>query len=73
MSNTVRKDAANNATAPLVVQVEGQFAGLAVKEGGRFRFLSVHPGFDLLDGSLFTRPEEIRIAARKLARAAKPQ
>jgi hypothetical protein len=69
MSNTLRKGAAKNAAPPLVVQVEGEFAGLAVKEGGRFRFMSVHPGFDLLDGSLFTKPEQIRIAARKLARA----
>ena len=57
--------------APLVVHIEGQFAGLAVREGGRFRFLSAHPGFDLLDGSRFTRPEEIRRAAQKLVRAAR--
>ena len=55
----------------IVVQVEGAFAGLAVREQGRYRFLSAHPGFDLLDGSRFTRPEEIRIAARRLARAAR--
>jgi hypothetical protein len=57
--------------APLVVSIEGAVAGLAVPESGRYRFLSAHPGFDLLDGSRFTRPEEIRIAARRLAKAIK--
>ncbi len=54
---------------PIVVNIEGEVAGLAVREGRRFRFMSAHPGFDLLDGSRFTRPEQISNAARKLARA----
>lgn len=56
---------------PLVVNIGGAVAGLAVREEGRYRFLSAHPGFDLLDGSRFTRPEEITTAARRLARAAR--
>jgi hypothetical protein len=56
---------------PIVVNVGGEVAGLAVREGRRFRFMSAHPGFDLLDGSRFTRPEQISNAARKLARAAR--
>jgi hypothetical protein len=71
MSRSSRKDGAAEETAPLVVNIEGAFAGLAVRDGGRFRFLSAHPGFDLLDGSRFTRPEQIGVAARKLARAAR--
>jgi hypothetical protein len=56
---------------PIVVNVGGEVAGLAVREGRRFRFMSAHPGFDLLDGSRFTRPEQISNAARRLARAAR--
>jgi hypothetical protein len=70
MSRPSRKDEAGEA-APMIVNIEGAFAGLAVRDGERFRFLSAHPGFDLLDGSRFTRAEEIRIAASKLARAAR--
>jgi hypothetical protein len=55
----------------IVVNVEGEFAGLAVREGRRFRFMSAHPGFDLLDGSRFTRADKVNTAARKLARAAR--
>jgi hypothetical protein len=71
MSTPLKEDEAADVAAPIIVRIEGAFAGLAVRDGGRYRFLSVHPGFDLLDGSRFTRPEEIRIAASKLARAAR--
>jgi hypothetical protein len=70
MSNRLDTGASEGA-APLIVRIEGQFAGLAVRDGRGFRFLSAHPGFDLLDGSRFTRPEEIKRAAQKLVRAAR--
>jgi hypothetical protein len=70
MSNPSEKGEAVSAAA-IVVRIEGAFAGLAIRESGRYRFLSTHPGFDLLDGSRFTRPEEIRTAAKRLAKAAK--
>jgi hypothetical protein len=71
MSKRSNNEGGGDAAAPIVVNIEGEVAGLAVREGRRFRFLSAHPGFDLLDGSRFTRPEEIRNAAKKLARAAR--
>jgi hypothetical protein len=71
MSKSTEQNGPRDDAAPLVVQVEGAFAGLAVRDCGRYRFLSLHPGFNLLDGSRFTRPEEIGIAAKRLARAAK--
>jgi hypothetical protein len=71
MSRSSRDEEGAESGAPIVVDIEGAFVGLAVRDGGRFRFLSAHPGFDLLDGSRFTRPEQIRVAARKLARAAR--
>ena len=69
MSKPSQKNEAAERAASIVVSVEGTIAGLAVRDNGRYRFLSAHPGFDLLDGSRFTRPEEIRIAAIRLARA----
>jgi hypothetical protein len=71
MSKRVYDRGSGDAAIPIVVNVEGEVAGLAVREGRRFRFMSAHPGFDLLDGSRFTRPEQISNAARKLARAAR--
>jgi hypothetical protein len=71
MSNRVNKQGGGFAAVPIVVNVEGEVAGLAVWEGQRFRFMSAHPGFDLLDGSRFTRPEQISNAAKKLVRAAR--
>jgi hypothetical protein len=71
MSNRPNGSGSDEAAMALIVHIEGQFAGLAVREGRGFRFLSAHPGFDLLDGSRFTRPEEIKRAARNLVRAAR--
>ena len=71
MSKPSQEDGAAVCVAPIIVTVEGALAGLAVRDGGRYRFLSVHPGFDLLDGSRFSRPEQIEIAASMLARAAR--
>lgn len=71
MSNRPHNDGGLQGAAPLIVHIEGQFAGLAVREGRSFRFLSAHPGFDLLDGSRFTRAEEIKRAAQRLVRAAR--
>src|SRR5262249_54452872 len=66
MPKSQQNEEASDSAAPIVVSIEGAVAGLAVPECGRYRFLSAHPGFDLLDGSRFTRPEEIRIAADRL-------
>jgi hypothetical protein len=71
MSKPMQKNVSSDPATPIVVNVEGKVAGLAVRDGRHFRFLSAHPGFDLLDGSRFTRPDEIRNAAKKLARAAR--
>jgi hypothetical protein len=71
MSNRPNGSGSDEVAAALILHIEGQFAGLAVREGRGFRFLSAHPGFDLLDGSRFTRPEEIKRAARNLVRAAR--
>jgi hypothetical protein len=71
MSKHVENKGRGDPAVPFVVNVEGEVAGLAVREGRRFRFMSAHPGFDLLDGSRFTRPEQISHAAKKLARAAR--
>ena len=71
MSSHVNDQGSGGAGGPIVVNVEGKVAGLAVPEGRRFRFMSAHPGFDLLDGSRFTRPEQIKNAAKRLARAAR--
>lgn len=71
MPKQSQNDQSEDPAAPLVVSIGGAVAGLAVPECGRYRFLSANPGFDLLDGSRFTRPEEISIAARRLARAAR--
>ena len=71
MTRPSKETGDDDGAAPLIVRVEGAFAGLAVRDCGRYRFLSTHPGFDLLDGSRFTRPEQVRTAAARLARAAR--
>jgi hypothetical protein len=71
MPKSQENEEAADSAAPIVVSIGGAVAGVAVPDCGRYRFLSAHRGFDLLDGSRFTRPEEIKIAAKRLARAAR--
>jgi hypothetical protein len=71
MSKRESDSGGHDPASPLVVNIEGEVAGLAVREGRRFKFLAAHPGFGLLDGCRFTRPEQIRNAAKKLARASR--
>jgi hypothetical protein len=54
---------------PIAVSVDGVTAGLALRDKHRFRFFSSHSRFDLLDGSRFSRLEDVRWAVARLARA----
>jgi hypothetical protein len=56
--------------APLAIRIGGISAGLAIGGKNGFRFLAAHPRFDLLDGSLFRRLEDLRAAAKRLNKAA---
>jgi len=60
---------ANAPAAPVVIAIDGIMAGLALRDLHRFRFFSGHPRFDLLDGSRFTRIEDVRWAVKRLAYA----
>jgi hypothetical protein len=55
--------------APIAIAIDGLTVGLALRETFRFRFLSGHPRFDLLDGSRFSRIEDVQWAVRRLAHA----
>jgi hypothetical protein len=55
--------------SPVVIDIDGIAAGLALRESNRFRFFSGHPRFDLLDGSRFSRVEAVRWAVKRLAHA----
>jgi hypothetical protein len=55
---------------PLVISVDGTAAGVAIQGGRQFRFFSSHPRFDLLEGSRFSRIEDLHGAVRRLASAA---
>jgi hypothetical protein len=55
--------------APVAINVDGVAAGLALRERHRFRFFSGHPNFDLLDGSRFSRIEDVRWAVKRLLQA----
>jgi hypothetical protein len=55
--------------APVAIRIDGVAAGLVVRDRYRFRFFSGHPRFDLLDGSRFTRIEDVRWAVRRLSQA----
>ena len=59
------------APAPLVIDVDGVTAGLAIQEERGFRFIAAHPRFDLLDGSFFRAPQLVTLAARRLADASR--
>jgi hypothetical protein len=53
------------------VVVEGVSAGFGVREGNSLRFRAVHPRFAILEGSRFARVEQLRRAARRVARASR--
>ena len=55
---------------PLVISVDGTAAGVVIQGGRQFRFFSSNPRFDLLEGSRFSRIEDLRGAVRRLASAA---
>jgi hypothetical protein len=55
--------------APIAINVDGVAAGLALRDRHRFRFFSGHPYFDLLDGSRFSRIEDVRWAVKRLLQA----
>ena len=57
--------------APVFVVVEGVSAGVAVREGSSLRFRAIHPRFEILDGSRFTRAEQLRHAALRVAKASR--
>ena len=58
-------------TAPLFVVVEGVSAGFAVRDGGSLQFRAIDPRFQILDGSRFARTEQVRLAARRVAKASR--
>ena len=55
--------------APIAISIDGVAAGLALRDSHRFRFFSGHPYFDLLDGSRFSRIEDVRWAVKRLSLA----
>ena len=59
--------------APLVINVEGVAAGFAVRHGTQFRFFPSQPRFDLLEGSRFSRLEDLQRAVKRLCRASAPR
>lgn len=54
---------------PLVVNIEGLSAGFAVPDRRGIRFVSAHPLFDMLDGTIFRELAHLINAAHKLASA----
>lgn len=73
MADSSDTDVAESQTgvAPVLVVVEGVSAGVGVRDGGSLRFTALHPRFEILDGSRFARPEQLRSAARRLAEASR--
>jgi hypothetical protein len=63
--------ASQTGAAPILVVVEGVSAGFGVRDGGSLRFRAIHPSFEILDGSRFTRPEQLRRAAHRIAEASR--
>jgi hypothetical protein len=63
--------APERSTGPVFVVVEGVSAGFGIRDGGSLRFRAIHPRFAILDGSRFARAEQLRRAARRLARASR--
>ena len=59
-----------------VIELDGEAAGLVVKEGNRFRFYSAGRDFSGLDRTLYRSPAEAEEACRRVAfpgRATRPQ
>lgn len=49
-----------------VIEASGETAGIIVREGQRFRFLSSSPRFWSVDGNYYRSPEEAERAARAI-------
>jgi hypothetical protein len=47
-----------------VIELGGKFAGAAVTDNDKFRFVAVDPRLDHLDGSIWPTLEELRRALR---------
>jgi hypothetical protein len=60
-----------HAPAPLIIDVDGVTAGLAIQDKRGFRFIAAHPRFDLLDGSFFRAPRLAAQAARRLSESSR--
>jgi hypothetical protein len=69
MSRRTASRAYPTPASPVVINVDGIAAGFALRDTWRFRFFSGHPRFDLLDGSRFSRIEDVRWAVKRLANA----
>jgi hypothetical protein len=63
--------ASETPAVPVFVVVGGVSAGVAVRDGTSLRFRAIHPRFEILDGSRFARAEQLRRAARRVARASR--
>ena len=63
----------NPPVAPVAINIDGVAAGLALRDKHRFRFFSGHPRFDLLDGSRFSRIEDVHWAVKRLSQASDEQ
>lgn len=70
-SSDTEAPASQTGAASVLVVIEGISAGFGVCDGGRLRFTALHPRFDILDGSRFARPEQLRSAARRVAEASR--
>jgi hypothetical protein len=70
-SSEPEASASQSGVAPVLVVIEGVSAGFGVRDGGRLRFTALHPRFEILDGSRFARPEQLRSAARRVAEASR--
>lgn len=49
-----------------VIEASGETAGIVVREGQRFRFLSSSPRFWSVDGNYYPSPKEAERAARAI-------
>jgi hypothetical protein len=53
-------------TGAVLIEIANQPAGIALPDGGAYRFIAVDPRFRILDGSRFKKPIQAEIAARNL-------
>jgi len=53
--------------AAFAIEVADLAAGLALREGGGFRFVATDRRFQALDGTVYRRLDQLERAARRLA------